>query len=441
LKRELLLTRQDTCIDVEHKKRGRPRIAPPEKPGLIRDPLGQQAVSPLRHPGHLDIHAPERRPSLPVAGLESPFNERPYLQQVPHSAGPNVSSFRDQLPDSDPCVAFLSTSLEFLKVSRSFQRLFEQPLYKKNLRDAIHPDHRVQLSALEEQFSRERGQFSQPNTLAPLRGAEVQVLEHLDFADHDDLGRGFQRTNGTWLFRRQESSDKMDSIEYRIGLAQRGSFFFVVLFIRPGSHLHPPQRTSYGASSSREIPGPSSWGRSEPTSPFSSMPQHLATTLPSVGPSHSPSAPPYFEQNEWYNRRPRSEHHHHHPPPLASPTLSGPHSSSISARLSYPHPPQPPPPPNFHTTARAIRPTSLSLAPLNPSNSAPATPNRPDATFWEAGVAGPSSRRQSMVQGETPGSGTKRRASDGKTDEEEDSQGGNARKKGRLMDIGDIINE
>jgi hypothetical protein len=379
----------------------------------------------------------ERRPSLPVTGMEQPFSPRHSLQPVPHSAGPDVTTFRGQF--AEPYVAYLSTDLEILKVSPQFNRLFDMPLLRRNLRAIVHLDHSHQLRALVDYFDQERGQYSQPNTLAPLRSAESQILESLDFAEVDRVTRDFREKEGTWLFYRNEQRSDLDSIPYTISLAQRGTFFFVVLIIRPGSHLQPLRRPAYGLSSSRSYPAPSPYRNSEPTSPLSSMPQHLTTSLPSVGPTHptAPAAPnaPSSSHLDWFSRVTRAEPQSFSPTTTSAPsTLPG--APLSSARMAYPPPqPQPPPPPpTYRNSARAIRPASLVMPPVMPSNSAPATPNHPDATFWEAGSS--SSRRQSVV---TPGSSAKRRASDGKTDEAEDTQPGGVRKKGRLMDIGELL--
>jgi hypothetical protein len=168
-------------------------------------------------------------------------------------------------------------------------------------------------------------------------------------------------------------------------------------------------------------PGPSSpFHRSGDTSPFSTLPQHLSTTLPPVPIGHASASPgreQQFSSGGYFSRQ-----------PLQTTTSPG------GARMQPP--PQPPLLSRESSVREPRRPEALGNLNLPPilSTSAPTTPNNPEASFDTPGSSGNAPGSSSTML-EPSSSRSQRRSSVERADEADDETS----RKRRRLEIGGLI--
>jgi hypothetical protein len=395
-------------------------------------------VSPSLRP-----HA-ERRPSLPVPVTGPGIGSGLSFPPVPHSAGPDITSFNQRGGfQYDSLVAYLSMEFRILKLSdplRAF--LGGQDLSGRLLQDLIDPAYHAEIRSLQNRLLDERRE-RQPLELPVLRGAEQHVVQGLDHTDADRVTSGFREKEGQWVL--NIAGGRRENMRYIISLS-RTTTFFITLILRPFSPTSasgPAQGFQFPRTQPLELaaptpahatytpaprethyvpPEPSSYQRSAPSSPFSTLQQHLSTTLPPVQSGHplssSPSREQQFGSGGYFSRQQAP----------TGPTTTSPSGAGMQ------------PPPHLPGMLQSTRPNTRSrpeplvssLINLPPilGTSAPTTPSNPEAAF-EAGQNPPGSISSAVE----PGSGTRRRAS---IDSNEEAEQDSSRKRRRL-EIGELI--
>jgi hypothetical protein len=470
--------KESTCIDVEHKKRGRPRIQPER--GSIGSARGPPAITPpthmpsaaeqyrvLRSQGNM---GPDRRGSLPViaSSSQSHHNLDPRLGQGPQSASPEVTSFRfgHQEPrrwrtESLPLVAFLNLDLRILKAMEPLRALIADSgdVRGTMLEALLAPRHRESLRRLETSLREERTQ-REPTLLPSIfpDESEARAVQHLSESDVPHITQGYNVDHtDTWTFVLPHG--RTETFYCRVRLARTSVFFAVMELQRiasassqtsnyanaPSSDLFAP-RSPFSAPRSiqREMyppAPPSPFARSEPVSPFSSLPGHLtsslphgspASLLPSAHPSVSPGRDLAFGSSSYFPRQPGTTS----PgtggyPPTSGASMQPPPNPSLSGMPGLPR---------SNTSGREMRrPEPLSNVQLPPIiTSAPTTPI--NSSFFESQSSSAGHRpQQSTPVMTTPqyqqGSGSARRSSPGEDTDEESSSS----RKRRRLNIGEII--
>jgi hypothetical protein len=388
----------------------------------------------------------ERRPSLPVGGTGLGLSSGVSLPPVPRSAGPDVTTFAQRGPDRfhyDNLVAYLNMEFNILKLSDSLRvHMGGQDVMSRPLQDFVDSVHHGEIQAIQNQLREERLR-ADPMELPAIRGAEQLAVQHLDQTDADRVTSGYREKEGYWLF--NMPGGKRENMKFTISLA-RTSTFFVALILRPLSPIsasapvqsfqtirsqpvefaapvptnpvfNPLPREAHFAA-----PGPSSpYHRSGDTSPFSTLPQHLSTTLPPVPSSHtsaSPAREQQFSSGGYFSRQ--------GPAPTTSPG---------GARMQPP--PQPPLHPREGSVREARRPEPLANLNLPPilNTSAPSTPNNPDAAFDTPGSSGNAPGSSSTILFEPSSIRSQRRSSIDRADDADDETS----RKRRRLEIGGLI--
>lgn len=407
-------------------------------------PIGRESGYTYQpHSSPYTSRSTDRRPSLPIAGVERGYGAGLSLPPPPHSAGPDVTSFR--LPgriDQELYVAYLSMELNLLNVTGPLRRIVGGPqdLSSLSLLDVVDARHYAEIRSLQTQLREER-QRTDPNLLPPLSDASHAAVQTLDERDVDRVTDSFRERESQWLF--HFPAGRSEQFTITISLAKTTTFFIALVLQRPPGVTQPypairnqPSDTAAPVSTHPLFPpdtrpakfgapgGPSSpYHRpSEPGSPFSTLPQALSTSLPPIQTGYPASSPSREQQyGGYFGRQP-------------APTTD-------SSRATMQPPPQPPTLPRAASVRETRRPAPLSNLNLPPlrQHSAPSTPNNPEASFetnrYNSLNDPPGS--SSSAAHEPGSSRSQRRRSVDRAEDVEDE----ASRKRRRLDIGDLIKE
>ncbi|KAI6785281.1 uncharacterized protein J7T54_006923 [Emericellopsis cladophorae] len=300
--------KEDTCVDVQHKKRGRPRLrddretryevsrgpASHHDAGLTGPTNAYAPGSSAVGPGY-DIalhHAQQQRLAKPDPRESIPARYRPPLSLATQAEEP---------------VAYLTLGLQFLRVSDPFREAMGGLGDRRSLHDVVMLGDRDRVLSLQGDLMAEQKQM-EPNYLPPILDRGEQILGRHGFSARDvsafNLNRqeyfGFVIGEGKWR-----------QYPVRLGLGKEGSYFFVVMALAVMSSPHtlsPLERQPglYGSSMPSQPPPGSmahdlhrhrlSEGSTQPRPILSSAPQLLggqSEGLSPIGYPLSTSRPEY----------------------------------------------------------------------------------------------------------------------------------------------------
>ncbi|QPC63964.1 hypothetical protein HYE67_006195 [Fusarium culmorum] len=257
--------KEDSCIDVQHKKRGRPRL---------RDDR-ETRYDPSRFPHPQD--AAVRRPlSIYPSGTPmGPGGEHMNQRYSERTHNMEASTYPPHLPSgprgADP-VAFLNMKMDFAKASPAFMEAVGQAeLQGQNLVDVVVLTEREKVASIRSQLIEEQTR-KEPNYLPPILGRLDRILQGLGFGA-DEIGR-FQLDRHEYLtFRAADGQPRQYPI--RLGLAKEGTIYFIVMVLSvPVRHAYPlpssPAAREAAHSYISQPPTPQSVYRTPvpPTTPF-----------------------------------------------------------------------------------------------------------------------------------------------------------------------------
>ncbi|PVI02048.1 hypothetical protein DM02DRAFT_523742 [Periconia macrospinosa] len=329
--------KQDTCKDVQHKKRGRPRLRDDKEFGRTEEartpaqistqllgplplstpePYGQQSQFPSLHrtpESHrvLASSRDDRQPSLttPTGGHSSRVGS--YASEVAplYATGQNLPSHA--LP-----IAFLNLDLVVQKSSQSFQDLvsFLGDVRGKSLAYFLESRQSDVLHRLRTELRDERDE-REPTYMAPITpvGSDPMqaAMQSVSERDVEQVSQGF--TDRPFLLNFRLPNNQHQTLQTQIRLAKT-SLYFVTLVVhtppRPAGpplltqQLAPPTPThasqtmsaptnapsrEFGSYSSRR---PSSSASSAPTSPYYNF-SSVRTSLPAISSNSFGSSPSY----------------------------------------------------------------------------------------------------------------------------------------------------
>lgn len=442
----LTLRRQATCIDVEHKKRGRPRLRDDgagrmDQPSMTVAPEVGPAVAPAGR-GHRrtdsyprQLRSRTRGQSQSMLQLQQPLT--PITGPLTAAQRPGEVTEGFFPARSDPTqrpaemVAFLNLNLQILKCNEAFRQLFGPGADPRGrlLSDFIDRRHESQVQRLQNELRDERSR-REPTYLPSIfpDRQEQQAVQSLDENDVERITQGFDARPESWTYVLPDG--RREQLVSRVSLA-RTSIYFAVIVLRRIAQPSPVQRSAFGRPTSIELPAPiptvpsaisprftfqppaplSPFGApSTPASPFSSF-QNLGTTLPpGQAPIHSPYAAPSRSDLTYFQRFPPYGPHPSDIPPTSQPSTSRPRSTTLEALTS--------------PRGGRRRPQSLQVYARPPVGSAPTTP------------LGGAFSQPAMEQGESSSTRTPER----RQLEEEDTPEESARKRRRTgMDIKDVL--
>jgi hypothetical protein len=332
--------KQDTCKDVLHKKRGRPRLrddrdfARPEEGRQQPDQiLGSTLLSTAEAFPHQTAYPPSRsyrvadlprttvaqgRNSIPNA-VASSIGSR--TQSIGSYGGVLVSSYTmgpDLAFQSLP-VAFLDLDLVIQKSNQAFHDLvsFLGNVGGKHLGELLEPRQSETLQRLRNDLRDERDE-REPTYMAPItpvgHDPMRSVMEAVADRDVEHVSHGF--TDRPIFLSYRLPNGQYQSLQTQIRLAKT-SLYFVTLVVRtpparplgppiltpqlaPPTPIHASQSmtgptplpTKTGQYTPQQIRPPSS-ASSAPTSPYSFNFSSVRTSLPNFSPSSYASSPTY----------------------------------------------------------------------------------------------------------------------------------------------------
>ncbi|CAA9958512.1 Zn clus domain containing protein [Pyrenophora teres f. maculata] len=329
--------KQDTCKDVQHKKRGRPRLrddreftrtdegrpppsqllgapptseAPPHQPpysASLYRPSDQRVLGGTAH--HRDVPSAISHPGAP-ATRDATSNVGDYGGAVLpplYSAGPNAAY--QKLP-----VAYLNLDLVIQKTNQAFADLvsFLGDIRGKHLGDLLEARQNESLQRLRNELRDERDE-REPTYMAPITpvGQDPMraVMESVADQDIDHVTQGFT-SRSIFLSFRVHGGGQYQSLQVQIRLAKTSLYFVTLVVCSPPRLTAPPLLTQQLApptprhgSQSNSAPTtatvtqftphqsrrPSSTS-SAPNSPFFNF-SSIRTSLPAFSPSSYSSSP------------------------------------------------------------------------------------------------------------------------------------------------------
>ncbi|KAG7416389.1 hypothetical protein LZL87_004738 [Fusarium oxysporum] len=277
--------KEESCVDVQHKKRGRPRLRDDREtrydPSRFPHPQDTTARRPLSiypsgvpiGPGeHMNPRYPERGPNMDAPTFPPPL-----------SVGPR---------GADP-VAFLNMKMDFAKASPAFmEAVGHVELQGQNLGDVVVPAEREKVVSIRSQLIEEQTR-KEPNYLPPILSRLDHIIQGLGFGA-EDIGR-FQLDRNEYLtFRAADGQPRQYPV--RLGLEKEGSIYVVVIVLSlPPRHAYPlpssPATREASHAYGSQPPTPQSLYRTPvPPGPLFDMPRGRFNEVPLV--SRPAAVPP-----------------------------------------------------------------------------------------------------------------------------------------------------
>ncbi|KAI1409618.1 hypothetical protein F5Y13DRAFT_193123 [Hypoxylon sp. FL1857] len=334
--------KEDSCVDVQHKKRGRPRLRDDNQPRFdtgryphptdpiamrrpvsVYSPMNAAAPSfedPLRRSHSYRVL--KSQPSDPIA---------PRFLERGSAADANIYPPPSIPPRAPEPVAFLTMDLEILRVSSTFTEVVgSRSIVGRRLWEVVSPSERDRVIALQRSLQDERSR-KEPNYLPPI----------FEKQDAERVIRGLPESISRFQLDRQDfftfSGGDGQTRPIRIGLAKEDSIYFVVLLITRAAQPFP-----------HASPSPRDFS-------YSYQPQYAQLTPVSAS----------FDPRPRYGESPREGAYTPRQPPTPAPLASGltpgvspnvPYSAAGPARIE----PQPGPPHPSHPSHHIPR-SELSM--------------------------------------------------------------------------------
>lgn len=300
--------KEDACVDVQHKKRGRPRLRDDRdaRYDMSRPQAAQEAA---------------RRPLSIYPGYDTSQQQpQPFRALKPNSSEPIAPRYMERGRDSgaygqplsivtqpppEP-VAYLTLDLEFANASETFVDALGGVLNRRGLDEVVVPGEREKVAGLRNSMLQEQ-KAREPNYLPPIMGRGDHVLQGMGFSV-SEVSR-FRLDRQEYLtFVTAEGQPRVYPV--RLGLQKEGSFYFVVLVLaiqpRPAYPISPHERSGppgvYGQPSTPAYPPPPPGSMSHdlsrhrlsegmlPQRPPHGAPVHSPGGISPIGPPHSYSA-------------------------------------------------------------------------------------------------------------------------------------------------------
>ncbi|KAH8172911.1 c6 zinc finger domain containing protein [Sarocladium implicatum] len=341
--------KEDACIDVQHKKRGRPRLRDDREtrydPGRLplpqdigmRRPMQGYPASGAGLPGYEDplrrTHQYRVLKSQPSESTGPRYLDRASASDANVHSGPLTIATRP----AEPAV-YLTMDMEIVKASPSFMDLIgASDLAGRPLPEIVLPGDRDRVLALRGRLKNEQ-RSEQPNYLPPILDRGHQIIQGLGFSS-EDVSRYKLEHHEFWNLIGADGHARPCSV--RIGLAKEGSFYFLAAV------LSSSQPYAYPSPSPHSRDGSTSYSAA-PRTPQSAFTQHtpVSATFDPARHMLGESAPPTRHSG------PTSAHLTTNSPGLSSgmpsysPTPTRPdfpgHSPSYAIPRSHPGPTQHP---------------------------------------------------------------------------------------------------
>lgn len=257
--------KEDACVDVQHKKRGRPRLRDDRETRFDSSRFQQHPADPMmRRP--VSLYAPVSAAAVP---FDDPLRRsQSYRVLKSQPADPLAPRYPERGSANDAnvyppplvipsrsleAVAFLTVDFEIARVSNTFVDAIgagmAQSILGRKLEEIITPPERDRVVALQRVLQDEQSR-KEPNYLPPIFGRqELERIVHSLPLDTEFISRLSLDRHDAFTFLTAQRQGRQYSI--RIGLAKEDSIYFVVLVlhIQAQGYSHPPQSPQ-----SRDVP-------------------------------------------------------------------------------------------------------------------------------------------------------------------------------------------
>lgn len=265
--------KEDTCIDVQHKKRGRPRLRDERESryeGVASGYPSTHQEAPMRRP--LSLYSPNEGPSFsdihrsnsyrvlksqggPAGLMIGGTNPARYIDHASRADanifGQAPSTPRTQ-PMQEPACAYLNMEMQIVKATSSFsETLGLHSVLSRKLQEIVSPVDQDKLLRLQRGFEDERRE-REPNYLPPIYLAkfeEDRAIQSVGFSP-EEIGQA--RTNRQEMLTFQAPDGQQRTFQLRLGLAKKNSAYFMVALLSvpaPVPVYQPPSISPF----SREI--------------------------------------------------------------------------------------------------------------------------------------------------------------------------------------------
>nr|POE72372.1 transcription activator of gluconeogenesis ert1 [Quercus suber] len=233
--------KQDSCHDVQHKKRGRPRLREEEEDfnvgSMVLEPTAQ--VTPIatttQHSRHIAATRSRRAESFRSIQSMTSEDSSTYAASAPgFSPHTPVQARRGRQPwvlgesvhDYETPVAFLDLSLDILKANRAFEVAMRdrRSLRGLNLADIVMPADEHSFQTIRNQLRAER-EAREPTYMPPILHHGQDLLGGITDAEADQLAQEYAENVYTWSLL---GDGERHTFSARVKLA-KASIYFVFL--------------------------------------------------------------------------------------------------------------------------------------------------------------------------------------------------------------------
>lgn len=251
--------KEDACVDVQHKKRGRPRLRDDHRGAGFDSRLGQSQDQNLRRP--LSLYAPQgsigsgfddslrRTQSYRVLKSQPTEPLAPRFLERGSASGANVYPAPLAISTTPPePVAFLTMDLEVVKASTTFWEAVGRPVIQSpRITEMLALGDKEKMVALQRQMQDEQAR-REPNYLPPMyaKQEEENVLRSLGFSREEMASYSLGLLEN---LRFNDQTGQLRNLSVRLGLAKRGSIYFIVVVVdtnAPFRGFQPPTPSPQG---------------------------------------------------------------------------------------------------------------------------------------------------------------------------------------------------
>ncbi|KAK6438731.1 hypothetical protein LTR95_005061 [Oleoguttula sp. CCFEE 5521] len=269
--------KQETCVDVAHKKRGRPRLRDDSEFKLERPlPTPLAATSSNVDPSvthHRPMATPRHRRQESFRSIQSLTSEGspsygpPTPSYLPQPSQPYQSALTYSSPRSsaqsnlagEVPTALLDMNLVIMRANRAFQQIMAagRELTQQRLTDIAAPADSESFIAIRDSLREERD-GREPSYLPPILPSGETPITGVDDRDVERYTAGYRNRTHTWL-QLQAAPGAAQTFPARIRLAKAATYFIVVTLpsFRPIDDRPPPQQRSVYSPHLAFSPGPS----------------------------------------------------------------------------------------------------------------------------------------------------------------------------------------
>lgn len=230
-------------MDVQHKKRGRPRLRDEREPRY--EGSGSNYPAPadtMRRPismfaaGDVSISTPysEAQRNSGYRVLKSQGGNPMSQSMVPTPINTNVygeaMSTNQRMTPCEPACAFLTMEMQIAKTTQAFSGVIgTHSVVGRKLHDIVSVSDRDKIFRLQSGFEDER-RSRDPSYLPPIfsKEEEDRVIQSLTFAPNDI---GQLRTDRPEVFTFQTPDGQQRGFHVQLGLAKKDSIYFVLLVV------------------------------------------------------------------------------------------------------------------------------------------------------------------------------------------------------------------